>query len=195
MARISLDPPRTLPYRVAERHARRRYAGIVPDPGKAMAHNWRVLLTHLLQEAGVARWNRLDPTLKALAITASAVRINCSWCVDFGYWEHTHAGIDPAKLRAVPTWRTSDLFGPLERSVMEFSEAATADPVEVTDEMVHELCAELGEPAMVELAAVVALENQRSRFNRALGLTSQGFGDHCAVPETGTAVDTEVDTE
>ncbi|MBB4929879.1 alkylhydroperoxidase family enzyme [Lipingzhangella halophila] len=186
MARISLDPPRTLLYRVAERYARRKYAGMVPDPGKAMAHNWRVLLTYLLQEAGTARWNRLDPTLKALAVTASAARINCSWCMDFGYWEHTHAGIDPAKLRAVPSWRTSDVFSPLERRVLEFSEAATADPVEVTDDMVDLLRAELGEPAMVELAAIVALENQRSRFNSSLGLTSQGFGDHCAVPATGT---------
>lgn len=191
MARISLDPPRTLLYRVAERQARRKYAGMVPDPGKAMAHNWRVLLTFLLQEAGMARWNRLDPTLKALAVTASAVRINCSWCVDFGYWEHTHAGIDPAKLRAMPNWRSSNLFSPLERRVMEFSEAATAEPVEVTDEMAEELRAELGEPAMVELAYVVALENQRSRFNSVLGLTSQGFGEYCAVPETNTAVDTE----
>jgi len=29
---------------------------------------------------------------------------------------------------------------------------------------------------------MIAVENQRSRFNSALGLTSQGFSDRCEVP-------------
>ena len=35
---------------------------------------------------------------------------------------------------------------------------------------------------MVELAAWVALEHFRSRFNAGLGLRSQGFAQTCAVP-------------
>ena len=35
---------------------------------------------------------------------------------------------------------------------------------------------------LVELAGYIALENQRSGFNAALGLTSQGFSDRCEVP-------------
>ncbi|MBB6173280.1 alkylhydroperoxidase family enzyme [Nocardiopsis mwathae] len=182
MARISLEPPRTLLNRLLMPLARRRF-GMVPDPGKAMAHNGRVLVTDLLNETGVATWKRLDPTLKALAVTASAARIGCSWCMDFGYWEHTHRGLDPAKLRAVPQWRDSDLFGPLERRVMEYAEAMSADPMETTDAMVAELLAELGEAALVELTAIVAVENRRSRFNHALGLTSQGFTDTCEVAQ------------
>jgi hypothetical protein len=41
MARIPLDPPRTLVYRLAEWYPRRAY-GAVLDPGAAMAHNPRV---------------------------------------------------------------------------------------------------------------------------------------------------------
>lgn len=185
MARISLNPPRTLLYRVARFLARRRFAGLVPDPGTAMAHNSRVLATWLLTEGGAARWNRLDSELKALAVTAAAARIGCSWCLDFGYWKHTRAGITEEKLREVPRWRGSDVFSGAERRVMEFAEAATADPIEVTDAMVERLREDLGGPALVELAAMVALENQRSRFNSALGLTSQGFTDHCALPSGG----------
>ena len=44
MARISLDPPRTALYRLAEWYARRTY-GTVLDPLPAMAHNPRVLFT------------------------------------------------------------------------------------------------------------------------------------------------------
>ena len=40
MARISLDPPRTLSYRLAARFSRRRY-GTVLDPVAAVAHNAR----------------------------------------------------------------------------------------------------------------------------------------------------------
>jgi hypothetical protein len=35
---------------------------------------------------------------------------------------------------------------------------------------------------VVELAMMVAVENERSRFNSAFGLTSQGFSDRCELP-------------
>ena len=130
-ARISLDPPRTLGYRLAEWYARRTY-GVVPDPLPAMAHNMPVLSTDLRFEMSLARWKRLDPTLKALAVMASAVSIGCSWCVDFGYWETTNRGIDPVKMRDVPGWRDSDVYTDLERQVMAYAEAVTATPPTAT---------------------------------------------------------------
>jgi hypothetical protein len=57
----------------------------------------------------------------------------------------------------------------------------TATPPEVTDEMAEALRTELGDDAFVELTMMVAVENERSRFNNALGLTSQGFKDHCEL--------------
>ncbi|HEX2895272.1 MAG TPA: hypothetical protein VHO29_14835, partial [Marmoricola sp.] len=53
----------------------------------------------------------------------------------------------------------------------------------VTDEMAEALRADLGNDGFVELTAMVAVENERSRMNSALGLTSQGFKDHCARTE------------
>jgi alkylhydroperoxidase family enzyme len=181
MARISLDPPRTVLYRLAEWYARRTY-GVVPDPLPAMAHNIRVLTTDLRFEMSLARWKRLDPTLKALAVMASAVSIGCSWCVDFGYWETTNRGIDPGKMRDVPRWRDSDAYTDLERSVMAYAEAVTTTPPTVTDEMVAQLRRSLDDAQLVELTMMVAVENVRSRFNSSLGLTSQGFTDRCEIP-------------
>jgi hypothetical protein len=43
------------------------------------------------------------------------------------------------------------------------------------------------EAEIVELAAWVAMENFRSRFNAGLGLHSQGFSDSCEVP-TGSGL-------
>jgi alkylhydroperoxidase family enzyme len=180
-ARISLTPRRTLVYRLAEWYSRRSY-GVVAEPLAAMGHHPRVLLTDARFETSLARWKRLDPTLKALAVMASAVSIGCSWCVDFGYWISTQVGVDPAKLRDVPEWRDSDVYTDLERQVMAYAEAVTATPPTVTDEMVAALRQELDDAALVELTMMVAVENVRSRFNSSLGLTSQGFKDRCEIP-------------
>lgn len=181
MARISLNPPRTPLYRLAEWWSRRTY-GDVPDPGAALAHNPRVLLSNVRYERSLARWNRVDPELKALAVLASAASIGCSWCVDFGYWESVRRGIDPVKLRDVPQWRDSHVYTDLDRRVMAYAEAMSSEPVVVTDEMVAGLRRELDDAQLVELTMMVAVENSRSRFNSALGLTSQGFRDRCEIP-------------
>ena len=69
MARISLDPPKTLSYRIGTRFARRRY-GVMPDPVTAMAHNVKVGRSYALFELGVERWRTLDRGLKDLAVMA-----------------------------------------------------------------------------------------------------------------------------
>jgi AhpD family alkylhydroperoxidase len=183
MARISLDPPRTLIYRLTEWYSRRQW-GVVADPAAAMGHNPRVLLANARFEMAVEKFKRLDPTLRALAEMAASATIGCSWCMDFGYWISHEKGVDPAKLRDVPRWRDSDVYTDLERRVLEYTEAATATPPTVTDEMVASLRRDLGNAALVELTMMIAVENQRSRFNSALGLTSQGFKDRCEVPAT-----------
>jgi AhpD family alkylhydroperoxidase len=187
MARISLDPPRTLVYRLTEWYSRRRF-GTVADPAAAMAHNRKVLIADARFEMAVDKWHRLDPTLRALAEMASAATIGCSWCMDFGYWKSHEQGVDPVKLENVPRWRESDVYTDLERRVLEYAEAATATPPAVTDEMVAGLREHLDDAALVELTMMIAVENQRSRFNSALGLTSQGFKDRCEIPAAdGTA--------
>jgi AhpD family alkylhydroperoxidase len=181
MARIPLDPPRTLVYRLTEWYSRRRF-GTVADPAAAMGHNPRVLVSNVRHEMSLTRWHAADRTLKDLAVMASAATVGCSWCMDFGYWESTRQGTDPAKLRDVPRWRESSVHSDLERQVMAYAEAMSATPPAVTDEMVADLRGQLDDAALVELTMMIAVENSRSRFNSALGLTSQGFRDRCEVP-------------
>lgn len=180
MARIALEHKRTWFVRLAEWGSRRKF-GKVLDPGQAALHNRRVLVSMLLMEGSAGRWNTLDPTLKALAVMVSSAQIGCSWCVDFGYWEFHHQGVDPRKLRDVPGWRDSDAYTDLERAVMEYTEAMTATPPQVTDEQVERLRQDLTDEQVVELTAWVSLENYRSRTNAALGLTSQGFKELCEL--------------
>ncbi|TCN30464.1 alkylhydroperoxidase family enzyme [Kribbella orskensis] len=180
MARIGMEHRRTVFVRVLEWWSRKKY-GEVLDPVKVALHNRRVLASTVLLEGTAARWNKLDPTLRALAGMVASAQVGCSWCMDFGYWEYHHQGIDPAKLRAVPRWRDSDVYTDLERAVMEYAEAMTATPPEVTDEQVERLRRDLNDAELVELTTQVSLENFRSRTNSALGMTSQGFKRYCEL--------------
>jgi len=175
MARISLDPPKTLGYRLGSWFSRRRY-GVMLDPGAAIGHNMQVGRSYAIFELQMERWHTLDRGLKDLAMTAAAARIRCAWCMDFGFWAATmdHA-VPRAKVEAVPARRDGGLFSRLELLVVAYAEAMTATPPEVTDDLVAELRKQLSEAQLVELTAVIAAENMRSRINSALGLTAQGF--------------------
>ena len=154
----------------------------MPDNALVFWHNRPVLRSVLAFERRVARWRALDPHLKTYAVMASAALIGCSWCLDFGYYLAHTAGLDESKAREVPRWRESAVFTPLEREVMAYAEAMSTTPLTVTDEMVAGLVAQLGPAAVVELTEMVAVENQRSRFNAAVGLASQGFSAVCDLP-------------
>ncbi|HVT41359.1 MAG TPA: carboxymuconolactone decarboxylase family protein [Acidimicrobiales bacterium] len=177
-----LDEPKGIVSRLARAYTRRRFGQMV-EPTAAASHHAGVLIAMGgLETSAQLGWKKLDPTLRWLALQATSMQIGCSWCVDYGYYEGMHEGVDPAKVRAVAQWRTSDLFDERERAVLEYAETATGAPAEVSDEVAARISAALGAAAFVELAAWVALENFRSRFNAGLGLSSQGFAASCDVP-------------
>ena len=51
----------------------------------------------------------------------------------------------------------------------------------VSDSQVAALEQELGRAGLIELTHVIAHENERARFNHALGITDQGFAEACRV--------------
>jgi alkylhydroperoxidase family enzyme len=85
------------------------------------------------------------------------------------------AGASDDKIRQVPTWRESSLFSAVERDALEYAERLTVTGDKVTDELFARLRGHFSEAQMVELTAVVALENFRSKFNPPLGIEAQGF--------------------
>ena len=184
MANVELveHPQKVFP-RIANAYGRRRMGRDV-EPVQAAAHHSGVLFASgLVEGAAQMGWKKLDPHLARLAEQAAAATIGCSWCIDYGYYESLQRGQDPAKVRDVQTWRQSDVYSEKERAVLEYAEAASSTPVEVSDELVARLHEHFGDDEIVELAAWVALENYRSRFNAGLGLKSQGFSDNCRVPD------------
>jgi alkylhydroperoxidase family enzyme len=186
MAHVPLDDnKRGIVPRLARLYTKRRMGQMV-DPAAAASHHSGVLVAMgCLETAAQLGWKKLDPTLRWLAVQMAASKIGCSWCIDYGYYEGMNGGIDPAKVRTVSRWRDSDLFDDRERAVLEYTEVATDDPAEVSEELAARVRRHLSDAEFVELAAWVALENFRSRFNAGLGLRSQGFSDRCDTVSHG----------
>ena len=185
MARVPAVPTRDAgPLgRLAYRLARRRY-GAVPEPAAVMLRHRPVVWAYALWELGNQKaMRRLPATLRELVVYRVATQVGCSWCVDFGTMLQRHHGLDIERLRELDHYRTSSAFTPLERRALAYTDAMTALPTTVTDEMVAELDAELGHEGVVELTYAIAVENHRARFNHALGITDQGFtsGEACQL--------------
>jgi len=85
------------------------------------------------------------------------------------------AGATEDKVRAVDQSATSPLFDEGERAALAFAEAMTITGQKVDDALFTRVRTHFTEPQVVELAAAVALENFRSKFNVALGVEAQGF--------------------
>jgi alkylhydroperoxidase family enzyme len=182
MAHVQLmERPRGLVGRISWWYSRRTFGRAVEPARAAALHRGVSIGWGALEIAADKTWRRLDPQLRQLAVQASAGAIGCSWCTDFGYYEGMQQGIDPNKVREVPRWRESDVYDERERVVLEYAEAATATPAVVPEALVTRLHTQFSDQEIVELAAWVALENLRSRFNAGLGLRSEGFSDACEV--------------
>ncbi|MDQ2743375.1 MAG: hypothetical protein M3Z66_13930 [Chloroflexota bacterium] len=87
----------------------------------------------------------------------------------------SRAGLSHEKIAAVEVWRSSQLFDEAERAVLDLAEAMTATPVSVSDELFGRLQRHFDEAQLVELAAEIAFENFRARFNRTFEVEAQGF--------------------
>jgi len=160
----------------------RKLLGEVPDALGVMWHNRAVLMSSMGFGRKVQKWDQLDSNLQTFAHMAVASLVGCSWCLDFNYFHAHNEGLDEAKASEVPRWRESTVFTPLERDVMEYAEAMTETPPQVTDELFARLLTQLGAPAMVELTSLVGIANMNTRGNTAMGIEAQGFSKVCELP-------------
>ena len=87
-------------------------------------------------------------------------------------------------MEALPNYRASPVFSETEKLVLEYADAMTETPVEVSEALFAKLCGNFTEAQLVELTATIAWENFRARFDHAFGVEAEGFsqGSFCAVP-------------
>ena len=81
------------------------------------------------------------------------------------------------KVQAVSDWRGSVLFSPKERAALDYAEAVTATPPQVTDAIKTELKRYYSDEQITEMTALIAFQHLSARFNAALDIPSQGLCD------------------
>ena len=80
---------------------------------------------------------------------------------------------------ALGDYRKNALLSVKEKLALELCERMTYTSKRVTDRFFNRLKRHYGEEELVELAAIIALENFRSKFNPVFAVESQGF---CPLP-------------
>ncbi|HEX4248200.1 MAG TPA: carboxymuconolactone decarboxylase family protein, partial [Pseudonocardia sp.] len=177
--------------RLVYRYAKRRF-GAVPEPIAVVRWHRKLFWATLLAEGASEKATTVLPAnVRDLAVYRTATNVGCAWCVDFGTMLQRHSGLDIDRLTRIDQYPTSPLFTDDERLALGYTDAMTAQPMTVTDAMVERLVERFGRAGTIELTHSIALEDQRARFNHALGLTDQGFtsGEACRVPMPGAAVE------
>jgi alkylhydroperoxidase family enzyme len=108
----------------------------------------------------------------------------CEYCIDLGSQIARRSGLSDAELLELHAYRESPLFSDLEKLVLDYAVGMSRTPADVSDELFAELRPHFDDAQLVELTHVIALENLRGRFNRALGVGAAGFseGKVCALP-------------
>jgi AhpD family alkylhydroperoxidase len=170
--------------RMARTYARLRY-GRVPEPlDKWYPHGGVFWAWSTLETMVELTWRTLPVNVRELAVLKAASVIDCPWCLDFGSHLVAKAGVSEAKVRDLHDWRGSTAYDDDERLALDYAEQLSATPAIVDEDLVGRLRARLGEKGFVELTAAIALEHQRSRFNKATGALPQGWSRVCALPTT-----------
>jgi AhpD family alkylhydroperoxidase len=158
---------------------RRRY-GKLMTPAKVWAHLPSASLGMAFAMRGIEEVSKgLDPKIKRLANLRTAQMVGCPFCVDIISSISLKEGISDEKIADLGNFARSPLFTPAERAALRYVEEMCQTPVNVPDAVFEELKRYFEPAPIVELTAMVALENLRSRFNRALEIPSDGF---CTLP-------------
>jgi alkylhydroperoxidase family enzyme len=138
----------------------------------------------------------LDPVLRELGQTRAG------WSVgsQFVYSQHCKScrslGMSEAKISAIQSWQVSDLFSPVERAVLAFTDALSAGGGRVSDDVFAVLRDHLSDEAILELTYVTTMYVMHAIISRALRVEYDDRDDpitEIAAPEGQDARDTAAD--
>ena len=93
-------------------------------------------------------------------------------------------GISAEQIANLNNYRSDVNFSDEQRLILEYADAMTRTPVEVSDALFTRLRGGFTEAQLVELTSAIAWENYRARFDHAFGIEGENFteGTVCALP-------------
>jgi alkylhydroperoxidase family enzyme len=113
---------------------------------------------------------RLDPQLRELG------QMRAGWArgSQFVFSQHCKQarehGVAEAKIAAVPAWAAADLWSPVERAVLAYTDALVLDGGRVADALMDALQAHLSDEEVLELTYITAMYDMHAVIARALRL-------------------------
>jgi alkylhydroperoxidase family enzyme len=166
-----------------------RRLGKVIMPIQVTAHLPKIFWGYIQMEQSQASSKLIDPKLKGLAELRVATLVGCPFWIDIGSAVGRASGITTAQIANLSSYRTDFNFSDIERVVLEYADAMTRTPVEVSEALFAKLRERFSEAELVELTSGIAWENYRARFDHAFGIEAENFTDGavCALPVRGTS--------
>jgi AhpD family alkylhydroperoxidase len=136
-------------------------------------------------EQATGKLHLVDRRTQYLAELKAATLTACEYCMDLGSQIARRAGLSDDQLLALPRYQASELFTEREKAVLDYAVAMSATPADVSVELFAALRAHFSDAQIIELTHVIALENMRGRFNRALDIGAAGYSEGmvCAVAD------------
>jgi len=130
------------------------------------------VLEHAVRGFGLYRSPKrlISPELRELGQTRAG------WLrgSQFVYSQHCKScralGMSEEKIRAIPTWSTSDQFDELERVVLAYTDALVGGDGRVPDELFAQLSGHLSDEQVLELTYITAMYEMHAIICRALRL-------------------------
>lgn len=108
--------------------------------------------------------------------------VGCEFCLDIGAALAQQSSLSERQLLELNQFETSDAFDDDERLVLRFATALSEVPVLEPWEMRDALITRHGKTAVLELAAAIAHEHERTRLYLALGIRPGRFAPDGACP-------------
>lgn len=117
----------------------------------------------------------LPKDLRAM-ITVRVSQFNqCAFCIDMNSALLLQRGGTQEKVSAISAFRTSPLFSEKEKAALEYVEAVMKNPHQVPGPIFENLKRSFNEDAIVEMTALIGLQNLSSQFNASLDAAAMGF--------------------
>lgn len=129
---------------------------------------------------------KIDPKLRELGQTRAGFLRESQ----FVFSQHCKAsrdvGLSEAQIRAIPSWSASDVFSPVERAVLAYTDELVGQNGRVQDATFTRLREHLSEEEILELTYITAMYEMHAIMTRALRLEYDDVDERIVeIPATG----------
>lgn len=125
---------------------------------------------HAVRGFAVYRNATLDPALRELGQSRAGFARGSQFVFSQHCKQMRSLGVPEEKIAAIPHWQVSDVFSPLERAVLAYTDGLVYDGGRVPDEVFEVLRGALSDQEILELTYITTLYDMHATICRALRL-------------------------